>query len=57
MPLFIVLQAVGLEAMGQSMDRTGSYDYAYMLFVGLSASAALLVFSVKRPTPAGENIS
>ena len=23
------------------MDRTGSYNYAYMLFVGLSAAAAL----------------
>jgi MFS family permease len=49
MPLFIVLQAIGLEAMGQSMDRTGSYNSAYMLFIALAAAAAILVLSVKRP--------
>jgi MFS family permease len=49
MPLFFVMQGIGLEAMGQSMDRTGSYDYAYMMFIGLNILAVILVLSIRPP--------
>jgi OFA family oxalate/formate antiporter-like MFS transporter len=49
MPLFFVMQGIGPEAMGQSMDRTGSYDYAYMMFIALNVLAVFLVLSIRRP--------
>ncbi len=53
MPLFFILQGIGLEAMGQSMDRAGSYDYAYVLFIGLNILAIFLVLSIRRPRSGG----
>lgn len=47
--LFLFLNAVGYLVMGQSFDRTGSYDAAYVLFVVLGLAAAVLILSVKRP--------
>jgi len=47
--LFLFLNAAGYLVMGQSFDRTGSYDAAYGLFVVLDLAAAVLILSVKRP--------
>lgn len=49
MGLFILLEAGGYMLMGQSFDRTGSYDTAYTVFVLLDLVAAGLVFSASRP--------
>jgi sugar phosphate permease len=49
MSLFIILEVGGYLLMGQSFDRTGSYDRAYGTFVLLDLIAAALVFSASRP--------
>ena len=49
MSLFIILEVGGYMLMGQSYDRTGSYDTAYACFVLLDILAACLVFSASRP--------
>jgi sugar phosphate permease len=51
MSLFIILEVGGYMLMGQSFDRTGSYDTAYAVFVFLDLVAAGLVFSASRPPP------
>ena len=51
MMLFLILQLGGPVAAGQSFDRTGSYDLAYLLFAALAIGAAWLIFTVKRPSP------
>lgn len=53
--LLLLLDAAGYLVMGQSFDRTGSYDPAYVMFIFLNIVAAGLMFSVKRPVrrPAG----
>jgi hypothetical protein len=57
MPLFFVLQGIGLEAMGQSMDRTGSYELAYMMFFGLNVLAVFSILSIRRPRIRGNGLS
>jgi len=47
--LFLFLQGAGYLMMGQSFDRTGSYNLAYSAFILLDIMAALLILSVKRP--------
>lgn len=47
--LLLFLNGAGYLVMGQSFDRTGSYDTAYGLFVVLDLAAAALILSVKRP--------
>jgi cyanate permease len=47
--LLLLLDAAGYLVMGQSFDRTGSYDPAYVMFIFLNIVAAGLMFSVKRP--------
>jgi predicted MFS family arabinose efflux permease len=49
MSLFIILEVGGYMLMGQSYDRTGSYNTAYAVFVLLDIIAAVLVFSASRP--------
>ncbi len=49
MSLFIILEVGGYMLMGQSFDRTGSYDRAYAIFVLLDLVAAGLVFVASRP--------
>ncbi len=49
MSLFIILEGGGYMLMGQSFDRTGSYDTAYGIFVLLDLVAAGLVLSASRP--------
>jgi len=45
--IFLILQLFGYIIAGQSYDRTGSYDTAYWIFIGLDMIAALLLFSLK----------
>jgi cyanate permease len=54
--LLLILDAAGYLVMGQSFDRTGSYNPAYVLFIFLNIAAAGVIFSTKRPVrpPAGE---
>ena len=47
--LFLLLELVGLIIAGQSFDRLGSYDPAYVLFIAFDIISALLILSVKRP--------
>jgi len=51
MSLFIILEVGGYLLMGQSFDRTGSYDRAYAAFVLLDLVAAGLVLGATRPAP------
>jgi len=53
MSLFIILEVGGYVLMGQSFDRTGSYDKAYAVFVLLDIIAAGLVFAASRPPTPG----
>jgi len=46
--IFLILQLFGYIIAGQSYDRTGSYDTAYWLFIGLDMIAALLLFSLNK---------
>jgi OFA family oxalate/formate antiporter-like MFS transporter len=47
--LFLILELTGFIIAGQSFDRMGSYDPAYILFIFFDIFAALLILSVKRP--------
>lgn len=47
--ILLALQGLGYIIMGQSYDRTGSYNLAYAVFIALSLLAAGLVFSLRRP--------
>jgi predicted MFS family arabinose efflux permease len=49
MSLFIILEVGGYLLMGQSFDRTGSYDRAYAVFILLDLIAAGLVLAATRP--------
>jgi len=49
--LFLFLQGAGYLIMGQSFDRTGSYNLAYAAFIVLDFTAAALMLSMKRPSP------
>ena len=47
--LFLILQMAGFLIAGQSFDRFGSYGPAYMIFIALDLSAALLILTVRKP--------
>lgn len=47
--ILLALQGLGYIVMGQSYDRTGSYDPAYGVFIVLSAVATVLIYSLRRP--------
>jgi len=47
--MFLVLQLLGYIIAGQSFDRLGSYDPAYILFIALDFIAVSLLFLLKRP--------
>jgi len=47
--LFLLLQITGYAIAGQSFDRTGSYDSAYMVFIFLDLVAAFLVILIRKP--------
>jgi len=46
--LFLVVQMVGFFLAGQSFDRTGSYGFAYTLFVIFDIVAAGLIWSIRK---------
>ena len=46
--LFLVLQMVGFFLAGQSFDRTGSYGFAYTLFIIFDIVAAGLIWSIRK---------
>jgi MFS family permease len=45
---FLLLQLFGYLIAGQSYDRTGSYDTAYMIFILFDIVAGLLLFSLQK---------
>jgi OFA family oxalate/formate antiporter-like MFS transporter len=47
--VFFVLELAGFIIAGQSFDRTGSYDMAYILFIILDIIAFFLILTLKRP--------
>ena len=49
MSLFLVLQLVGYIIAGKSYDLTGSYNWAYFIYIFLDIAGALLIYSVRRP--------
>lgn len=49
--MFLILELTGFVIAGQSFDRTGSYDTAYLIFGILDVLAVCLILSVRRPRP------
>lgn len=47
--VFFVFELIGFIIAGQSFDRTGSYDTAYIIYILLDVIAFLLILSLKRP--------
>ncbi len=47
--VFFIIELGGFIIAGQSFDRTGSYDTAYIIFIILDIIAFFLVLSIKRP--------
>ena len=54
--LFFLFEMPGFLIMGRSYDLTGSYNAAFLIFIGASGLAALLMYSLKRSGPAGSQI-
>lgn len=50
--IFLILQLAGYLIAGQSHDRTGSYDLAYMIYIGLDLAAAAMLATLKPPMAA-----
>jgi MFS family permease len=50
-PCLVLFSAVGPVFMNQIFDRTGSYDLAYVIFIGLFASSSVLILLCRKPTP------
>lgn len=46
--IFLILQMFGYLIAGRSFDITGSYDTAYIIFIGLDIIAALLLLLLKK---------
>ncbi|MBN1381302.1 MAG: MFS transporter [Deltaproteobacteria bacterium] len=53
MSLILMIELVGYVIAGQSYDRTGSYNTAYVIFAVLDVAAVFLILTVKRPRAAG----
>ena len=47
--LIIIIEISGFVIAGQSFDRTGSYDLAYIIFIALDLIAVSLILTMKRP--------
>ncbi|MDO9515761.1 MAG: MFS transporter, partial [Syntrophales bacterium] len=47
--LILIIEVAGFLIAGQSFDRTGSYDLAYILFIVLNLIAVSLILTMKRP--------
>lgn len=53
--LFLLLQLFGYLIAGQSYDRTGSYDTAYAIYIGLDIIAGLLLLSLQKTKDTGQH--
>ena len=51
MALFLALEGVGSIIMGHVFEYTGSYDWAFVIFIVLDVVAAGLVLWAKKPAP------
>ena len=47
--LLVIIEVFGFVIAGQSFDRTGSYDLAYVIFIVLALVAVGLIVTIKRP--------
>jgi len=47
--LLVIIEVFGFIIAGQSFDRTGSYDLAYIIFIVLALIAVCLIATTKRP--------
>jgi len=47
--IILIIEIFGFVIAGQSFDRTGSYDLAYVLFILFNLIALFLVLTMKRP--------
>ncbi|MBN2397794.1 MAG: MFS transporter [Deltaproteobacteria bacterium] len=47
--LIVIIEVSGFVIAGQSFDRTGSYDLAYIIFIVLALIAVYLIATAKRP--------
>jgi len=47
--LIVIIEVFGFVIAGQSFDRTGSYDLAYIIFIVLALIAVCLIATTKRP--------
>ena len=47
--LILIIEIFGFVIAGQSFDRTGSYDLAYVLFIIFALIAVSLILTMKRP--------
>ena len=48
----LIIQPLGIIALrftGEARDRTGSYDVAFLVFIGIVLVSTLLVWSIRRP--------
>ena len=52
--LIVIIEISGFVIAGQSFDRTGSYDLAYIIFIILALIAVYLIATIKRPEIVGE---
>ena len=52
--LIVIIEVFGFVIAGQSFDRTGSYDLAYVIFIILALIAAYLIATTRRPQIDGE---
>ncbi|OPL11628.1 MAG: hypothetical protein AVO39_04740 [delta proteobacterium MLS_D] len=53
--LFFIVELAGFVIAGQSYDRTGSYNLAYLIYIVLGAAAVCLMLTVKRPVYPGNS--
>lgn len=49
MVVLLSIGSLGYLIMGQSFDHTGSYKWAYIIFIVMDLIAALLIYTVKNP--------
>ena len=52
--LVVIIEVFGFVIAGQSFDRTGSYDLAYIVFIILALIAVYLIVTTRRPEIDGE---
>jgi OFA family oxalate/formate antiporter-like MFS transporter len=48
--VFLILEVLGLVIAGQSFDRLGSYDFAYIVFIAFNCIAAFIIWEKSKST-------